>query len=192
VRQFTTVFNREFTECAKWRESVYAQLDAIPRIDMVVVARNLSYALSMMDDTGKTPGGATGYAMWKQGVERSFARLGTLTDRVAMIREVPRPGQGVPKCLSHNPTDPSACDYARAGAVHLDQGLFDVEKAVLPPGNIVRYVDMTDAICTSDPCSVLSHTGTILFSDVHHMTATFSRELAPPLAKLLLPLLPAA
>src|SRR5680860_970873 len=43
VRQFTTAFNREFTECAQWRKSVYAQLETMPRIDMIVVGRNLSY-----------------------------------------------------------------------------------------------------------------------------------------------------
>lgn len=192
VRQFTTAFNREFTECAQWRKSVYAQLDTMPRIDMIVVGRNLSYADSVMDETDQVPRGAAGFAIWKQGVDKSFARLGTLTQRVVMMLDVPRPGQNVPTCLSRNPTNPSACDFARAKAVHVDQKIFDVEKTVLPPGNVVRYVDMTDAICTSDPCSVLSHTGTVLFRDVHHMTATFARELAPTLAKILLPLLPAA
>jgi hypothetical protein len=43
----------------------------------------------------------------------------------------------------------------------------------------VHYVDFTNAICISEPCSVLSPAGTILFRDLHHLTGTFSRELAP-------------
>jgi hypothetical protein len=92
----------------------------------------------------------------------------------------------VPGCLSKHPGSPQDCTFPRTGHLGLDQPLFDQEQAVLPPGGTIHYIDMSTAICPSDPCSVMSPGGAVVFRDLHHLTARFSRELAPALEKKLL------
>ena len=42
-------------------------------------------------------------------------------------------------------------------------------------------IDLTPRICVEDPCPVVVN-GMIVFRDIGHLTATFSRSLAPALA----------
>jgi hypothetical protein len=179
VRTYTKAFNREYTECADWRHSVFAAIAAEPRMDAVVIGRSFSYPSSIMNDAGQQPGGDEAAALWGAGARTSFETLAASTGSIVMIREIPRPGQDVPACLSEHPGDPAACAFPREGHTGLDKRLYDEEIKNLPPDDVVHYVDFTNAICISEPCSVLSPAGTILFRDLHHLTGTFSRELAP-------------
>ena len=49
-------------------------------------------------------------------------------------------------------------------------------------------VDMTTAVCPSDPCPAVVNRK-IVYRDGHHLTATFARSLAPALDRALAPLL---
>jgi hypothetical protein len=51
----------------------------------------------------------------------------------------------------------------------------------------IVVLDPTDLVCDTDPCSVVTLDGTIVFRDGHHLTATFSDKAADGLAELLLP-----
>ncbi|HUR12902.1 MAG TPA: acyltransferase family protein [Mycobacteriales bacterium] len=188
VRQFTTIFNREYTECNDYRAAVLERIRALPRVDAVLVGRNYSFPRILMDDQGETPGGAAALRLWREGARRSFASLATLTPRVVVLRDTPRPGGDVPGCLSKNTAHPQSCAFPQNGHTHLDHSLVDEEEQALPPGDTVRYIDLTETICPADPCSVLSPTGAILYRDLHHLTARFSRELAPALTAALLPI----
>jgi hypothetical protein len=95
----------------------------------------------------------------------------------------------VPACLSDHLADPGACAFPRAGHVGLDGLIYDQETRHLPPGDVVHFVDLTDAVCTGDPCPVVSPAGTIVFRDLHHLTATFAREIAPQVARAVVPLI---
>ena len=55
----------------------------------------------------------------------------------------------------------------------------------LPGASIL---DLTDDICPTDPCPVVSPTGLIVYRDIHHLTATFSRTLSETLGTRLMPL----
>jgi hypothetical protein len=189
VPLWSTALSREYTECAQWRESVLKQLASEPRLDAVVVGRSFSYPTSVMDASGAHPGGQAGADMWGPGAGRFFTRLAAITRDVIMLRDVPRPAQPVPACLSDHPGDPAACAFPRAGHVGLDGLMYDQEKLYLPPGDVVHYVDLTDAVCPGDPCQVVSPAGTILFRDLHHLTATFAREMAPLVARAIVPLI---
>ena len=44
----------------------------------------------------------------------------------------------------------------------------------------VRFVDMNDQICATAACPVTRH-GVVMFTDDNHLTASFSRAMAPVL-----------
>lgn len=46
----------------------------------------------------------------------------------------------------------------------------------------VRFVDMNDRICLSDPCPTMRG-GMVLYSDDDHITATFSKSMGPVLGE---------
>ncbi len=187
VRTYTKAFNREYTECADWRASVFAAIAAEPRMDAVVIGRSFSYPSSIMNAAGEQPGGDEAAALWGAGAKQSFETLAKATPAIVVIREIPRPGQDVPACLSEHPGDPAACGFPRQNHTGLDQRLYDQEVKNLPADDVVHFVDFTNAICISEPCSVISPAGAILFRDLHHLTGTFSRELAPVVQRAILP-----
>jgi peptidoglycan/LPS O-acetylase OafA/YrhL len=188
VPLWSTALGREYTECGQWRESVLTQLESEPRLDAVVVGRSFSYSTSAMDASGAHPGGQAGAEIWGPGAGRTLTRLAAMTPDVIVLRDVPRPTQPVPACLSDHPGDTGACAFPRTGRVGLDGMLYEQELRYLPPGDVVHYVDLTDAVCTGDPCPVVSPAGTIVFRDLHHLTATFAREIEPQVARAIVPL----
>jgi peptidoglycan/LPS O-acetylase OafA/YrhL len=186
VRQFTTIYKREFTECATWRANVMKRVADLPRVDTVVVGRNYSYLRTLLDEKGKTPTPDAASELWEQGAARSFQQLSASAKEVVMLRDVPRPGGDVPNCLSRNSSAPDKCSFPKKGHTDLDKAMFTAEQRALPSNGRIHYIDMSSAICPADPCSVISPDGAVVFRDLHHLTGRFSRELAPVLEKKVL------
>jgi len=185
VPMWSRGLSREYTECEQWRESVMKQLESEPRLDAVVISRAASNANSTMDSSGNRPGGDAALKIWGEGLGRTFTRLLDKTKEIVVLRDVPRPGFGVPGCLSEHPKDFGACAYPRSGHFGLDDKLYQAELQYLPAGGRVHYINLSKAICPGDPCQVVTSTGTIKYRDLHHLTATYARELAPKFAKSL-------
>src|SRR3954468_12395134 len=188
VREFLASFRREYTECGDWRRSVLAKVDALPRVDLVVVGRSISYLSELLGSDGSRvdrPGAAT---LWSQGADRTLARLAAGSRRVALLRDVPRPGFDVPACVSEHPKELTACSFSQAKHVLPDQAVYAAEQGVLTARGI-KVVDLTSAICLADPCQTVSPAGSILYRDDHHLTATYAAELTRPLGQALAPLL---
>jgi hypothetical protein len=57
----------------------------------------------------------------------------------------------------------------------------DAEKQAAAPFVNVSVVDLTTHICPESPCAVYVD-GIVKYSDANHLTTTFSRSLAAPLA----------
>jgi hypothetical protein len=97
-----------------------------------------------------------------------------------VIRGTPRTGFDVPSCLSRRAAGlPFAtdCTYERAGAFVGPAVAAQTEAA---RGLGVRFVDMNDQICASARCPVVRG-ATVVFTDDNHLTARFSRSVAPVL-----------
>jgi hypothetical protein len=97
--------------------------------------------------------------------------------RVAILVDTPYAGRDVPACLSEHPSNVEACAIPRSVAFtdHLG-GLESIAAKTAGAGRI----DLTKRICIGDPCSVVVN-DRIVFRDIGHLTATFSRSLAPAL-----------
>jgi peptidoglycan/LPS O-acetylase OafA/YrhL len=188
VREFLASFRREYTECGDWRRSVLARVDALPRVDLVVVGRSISYLSELLDADGTQVDRTGAATLWSQGADRTLARLTAGSRRVVLLRDVPRPGFDVPACVSEHPKQVTACAFPQARHVLPDRAVYDAEKSVLAARK-VRVVDLTPAICLGNPCQTVSRSGAILYRDDHHLTATYARELTGPMGQALAPLL---
>jgi hypothetical protein len=118
--------------------------------------------------------------MWRHGLRRTYERLSAARLPVVAIRGTPRTWFDVPACLSRLAARlpfASACTYVRerslsSAAVAAQDGA--------ARGLPVRFVDMNDQICAAARCGVMRN-GVVVFTDDNHLTASFSRSVAPVL-----------
>jgi hypothetical protein len=121
-------------------------------------------------------------AMWRRGLQRTYARLTAAGIRTIVVRDVPRTGFDVPACLSRRAARlllARPCTYERrASLAYAAVAAQDVAARGLP----IHMIDMNDQLCTTPRCTVVRK-GVIVFTDDNHLTASFSRSLAPVLGR---------
>lgn len=95
---------------------------------------------------------------------------------VVLIRDTPVPGDAgisVPTCLLQHPDDPAACNGTRRQWIPQDPGV-----AAAKTFKNVRVVNLNDHICGPKVCAAVVG-GVIPYFDGSHLSATYSRTLAP-------------
>jgi hypothetical protein len=120
--------------------------------------------------------------MWRDGLRRTYARLANAGIHTIVIRDVPRTGFDVPACLSRRAAAlPLAreCVYERRNSLS-SRGVAAQDAAVR--GLPVRIIDMNDQLCSTPRCAVVRN-GVVVFTDDNHLTASFSRSVAPVLGE---------
>jgi peptidoglycan/LPS O-acetylase OafA/YrhL len=165
VRNFA--LKREYRECADFNETTIARLKTLePDLTLVSMSRIATHPIDDDDDTVAAKGAAVG---------RILARI---PGKTAIIVDTPYAKRDVPACLSSHQTDVDACAISRETAF-IDH-LGEVE-AIAAKASGAGLIDLTSRICIGDgPCSVVVN-GLIVYRDQGHLTATFSRSLAPAL-----------
>jgi hypothetical protein len=168
----SSYFRREYHECAAFRESTIDRLvDLAP--DLTLVAQNKW--VQLVDDSNAR-------------VDRVGASLGRTLARVPgrtiLIVDTPHAASDVPTCLASHASDIRACATPRARATN---GVGAIE-AVAARHADVPTIDLRSWVCVADPCPAVVNR-MVVYRDHHHLTATFSRSLAPALEALLVPLL---
>jgi hypothetical protein len=119
-------------------------------------------------------------SMWQSGLRRTYQRLAAAGIPIIAIRGTPRTWFDVPACLSRQAARvPFArdCTYERSRA--MSPSAIAAQNSAAK-GLPVRFLDMNDLICNTARCNVLRR-GTIVFTDDNHLTASFSRSVAPEL-----------
>jgi hypothetical protein len=166
MRVRNVALKREYRECAAFNEATIDRLHAIqPDLTLVSMSRFATRPLNDADDTVAAKGAAVG---------RMVARLPGPT---MLIVDTPYAKIDVPGCLSAHQDDIDACAIP-ARTAFLDH-LGDVE-ATAAKASGAAVIDLTSRICIGRPCPVVVN-GMIVFRDHSHLTATFSRSLAPAL-----------
>ena len=170
-------FTRYYRECARYREAM---------LQRIVAMRPAAVVLSSWDHYIPPDGSAEDWqvspSMWERGLRRTYARLAEAGIHTIVLRDVPRTGFDVPACLSRRAARlPFAgpCSYDRATSVApIAIAAQDRAARGLP----VVLLDMNDQICDTPRCEVVRN-GAIVFTDDNHLTASFSRTLAPVLGR---------
>ena len=164
---------RHYRECDRYREAM---------LQRIIALRPSAVILSSWDHYVPTEGGASGWQtnpdVWQRGLRRTYSRLAAAGIRTVAVRGTPRTPFDVPVCLSRRAARlPFAepCSYERAASLSRVARSAQTEAA---RGLPVRFVDMNDQICATQRCEVVQN-GIIKFTDDNHLTASFSRSMAP-------------
>jgi peptidoglycan/LPS O-acetylase OafA/YrhL len=170
-------FRRYYRECARYREAM---------LQRIITMRPAAVVLSSWDHYIPPDGRAEDWqvspSMWERGLRRTYARLTAAGIRTIVLRDVPRTGFDVPACLSRRAARlpfARACTYERATSVsRIAIAAQDRAARGLP----VTVLDMNDQVCDTPRCQVVRN-GAIVFTDDNHLTASFSRSIAPALGE---------
>lgn len=175
MRVTNLALGRVYYECATWNLNVIRRIASLrPAMTVVAMSRFAIHPASSLDNTLTRKGLAIG---------REIAKL---YGRVTMIVDSPDAGRNVPSCLSYHRLDIRYCAMSKTTA--LAGSLGTIERiATTATGD--KLINLTSAFCPTYPCQVVRN-GAIMFRDSRHLTATFSRTLAPALAAKLVPLVP--
>ncbi|MBM7805796.1 peptidoglycan/LPS O-acetylase OafA/YrhL [Geodermatophilus bullaregiensis] len=127
--------------------------------------------------------GGEGADSLEAGVRGFTATWSTWLDaglNVYVLRDIPRMALGhVPECLQANPDDPLECARPRSEAVVPDAATVAAERTPSPG---LRLVDLTDLFCDRTTCYTAIGRA-VVYWDADHLSAQYSRSLAPFLAE---------
>jgi peptidoglycan/LPS O-acetylase OafA/YrhL len=182
------VYNRVIrgidVSCPEWREAALRRISAL-RPNAVVVG-----SASKLAVTAATDAQESSIQRWHDGTRRTLRKISTVTGRVVLLMDTPRPGFDVPTCLSrvaeHTWLPRNVCSVNRHQAVNAEVAQAE-DVATRGLHNVLR-VDFTDSFCMGELC-VPARDGVVIYRDKDHITGAYSRHLAPVLSQLLVPLI---
>jgi peptidoglycan/LPS O-acetylase OafA/YrhL len=159
--------------CLAWTQRVLAATTG-GQFDLVVTAERNGHPA--VGKTLQSSGDA-----WRAGyrhVLKAWADGGT---PVLVVHDTPFPARTItspPECVAQHPESLQACSAPRDRWVPRDP-LYAAARELRRPE--MSTVDLTDRICTASRCSAVVG-GVLVYFDGSHLTATYSRTLAPYLA----------
>ncbi len=158
------------TGCTAWTAWMEREV-ATQGYDLVVASARTDQLLAGVGTADQDPVAQAAYA-------RTLDVFTAAGATVLVIRDTPNMGGSVPDCLATSPDGARGCAVPRAGGLEVDPLAL---AAAADPSGAVGLMDVTDLLCTAETCRAVIG-GTIVYFDHGHMTATFSRSLAPRLA----------
>jgi peptidoglycan/LPS O-acetylase OafA/YrhL len=166
---------RYYHECTRYREAMLRRIIAL-RPTAVILSSWDHY----MPPDGKGSDWQVSPAAWRDGLRRTYQRLTAAGIRTVAIRGTPRTWFDVPSCLSRRAAKlpfATPCTFERSRALSRVAIAAQNDAA---RGLPVAFVDMNDLICATPRCPVIRN-GVVVFTDDNHLTASFSRSVAPVL-----------
>lgn len=163
--------------CKTWRARALRWIRT-HRQDLVIIANSRGYRL--LDDRGKPLGRTAADAAWERGLAKLLDQMPSKA-KLLVLGDVPVPGRNVPACLRKNQRNISACQRTRSAS--LLPGRDAAEQAAAADHGAV-FRSPAEWVCPYDPCPVIMGT-TMMWRDKSHLTATFSRQLAPMLRRFI-------
>lgn len=165
-----------YTECSRWRDAVIDKIDTESPA-LVLIANFGTANLNIPADRSYV-------AAWTAALASTLTRISAPT---AVIADTPDLRQTPSVCLSARLQDTAACGLPRAQALRADVHQAEIQAAAADGSPVI---DLTDYLC-SDVCDPVIG-DTLVYRDAHHLTATFSAELAGPLGAALAGVVPAS
>ncbi len=162
---------RHYHECDTWREETLRRIERSERADVIVVDGANFY--SAADGERKLAFGASTAPMIA-GTERTLRRLRATGARVVMMANSPFAPDDVPSCVSDHLDELDACAFARAEGYRRPP--INREAAAAVRG--VELIDSQPVVCPGARCPAVIG-DVLVYRDDNHLTATYSRTLAP-------------
>ena len=163
--------------CESWRQAALARIAYI-KPDLLII--------SNLQSTNLVPDGQTFEEAWQMGLARTLEKVPPGT-KVAVIADTPEQLDTPAICLSAHLDRANVCGRSPTDAFHSEAQ--KAEKAAAAAFG-ASYIDMTPFFCTSTECAPIIGNW-LVYRDRHHITATFSKALAPQLGAKLADVWPA-
>jgi peptidoglycan/LPS O-acetylase OafA/YrhL len=164
--------------CVEWNEAVIGQLARL-KPDVVFTTSTRSYNEKISID-GKPAVRARRQERVPEGYLEQWARLAEIGLKVVAVRDNPWMNFNVPECIEKNAPDILKCSRPRYEAM---DDVDPIGKLPSRPAN-VDFIDLTDRFCDQAWCYSVGG-NLLVYSDGHHITASFSRSLATTLGERL-------
>jgi hypothetical protein len=159
------------SSCRAWRTRAERWIRT-HRQDLVIIANSRGYKL--LDSRSKPLSKSQGDEAWRVGLSRTLDRMPANT-KLFVLGDVPVPGRNVPACLRAHMTNISACQRSRSASELPGRDAAERQAAA---DHGATFRSPAEAVCPYDPCPLIIGR-TVLWRERSHMTATFSRQLAP-------------
>jgi hypothetical protein len=157
--------------CDVWRSKALRWIRRHPQ-HLVIVANSRGYDL--IDSRGRDLPKAAADEAWRIGVGRTLRAMPDGV-RLLVLGDAPAPGRAIPACLSRNRGDISACQRSRRKSWGAQR---DEAEQAAAAANGALFRSPATTVCPYDPCPLVVGR-TLLWRDKSHLTATFTRRLAP-------------
>lgn len=176
-RMVNARLKRFYTECGDWRARKIQRILTL-RPDFVVLSSYDHYVATQ----AKASSWNVSPAAWEAGLRNTYRTIAGAGIRTIAMRDVPDVGFNVPGCLSRQasgaPFQIRPCRYDLGASLHPEAVAAQTRAAV--GIDRLAFVSMNDQVCAVAPCRVVEQ-GAIVYKDDDHLTATFSRRVAPVL-----------
>lgn len=159
-----------YSQCPIWSQGVLEKMVAQGDYKIAVIT---SLAPNLYND-GQDASEIT------QGFLQVWEPLLAEGTQIVVLKDTPNWLEDPLTCISQQQGNYSACDVAQEVVFQTP----DLEYLAAQNVDGVLAVDMTSYFCNDSKCSTVVG-GVIVYSDFHHITATFSKSLSVPLARAL-------
>ena len=159
-------------DCDRWRENALARIKK-ERPGLVVVASNTGPNMTVQSG-GETLDREAAEPLLESGMAKTFRDLGQAGAEVTLIQDMAMSKDYLPsECVAENRSDPAKCTFVMDRPPALAYDL----KAAEEVGGI-EVIDPLERICPGYVCDPV-HGNYLKFRDRFHITATYSKLLAP-------------
>ena len=163
--------HREFSECDTWRTITLARVKALDP-DLVV-----------MSQSDNVPGTQFSNTTWADSTTKAAAALTAEGLKVVYMLDTPLPQGSGPDCVAEHITNVTKCIRNRTGdSIYAYNGRHEAVANTLKQAKITA-IEPADWLCTATKCPMIVH-NILVYRDASHMSATYSRFLAPMTAPL--------
>lgn len=170
--------------CQDFRDwTISAIADLQPK---VVIVSTSTPTKGVFTDAGYSTDPRKNLKPYRAGFTKLFGKIADVSDaRIVLLRDVParKPGTDPEKCWKRRGNDLGDClspvDSQRTRVALIDASVDAAKRAG------VQVSDPTRFFCARGVCPVVLPNGVLPYRNVSHITATYARRLAEPLAKIL-------
>jgi hypothetical protein len=171
------VFTHATPSCRAWRASGLRWLAAHPQ-DLVIFSNSHGYRV--LNARGQRVRGTAKERVWERGLVAAIRDL-PRSQRVLVLGDTPGNHADPPACLARHLTRISACVTGRRKALRASHDRTE-RSAASTTG--ATFASLSRQICPYDPCPVIVNE-LLIWRDRSHLTATYSRQLAPSMVALI-------
>ena len=163
--------HREFSECDTWRTITIARIKALDP-DIVVVSQS-----------DNVPGTQFSNKTWADATATSMVALNRAGLKSVYVMDTPIPQGSGPDCIASHISNVTKCIRNRNGdSIYAYAGRHEAVQQALTSVNVAT-VDPVNWLCAPTKCPMIVH-NILVYRDASHMSATYSKFLAPMTAPL--------